>query len=341
VTWVAWRQQRVLFVSFAVATALLILWVVTSGVHEHALWHQYHQWPCHNGVGILRKNAAFCTSLYHQVAGSQSHDFWISDFAQVLAPSLGAVLGVSAIAGELERKTARLAWTQSLTRTRWLVTKTLVGLGEIVVLVVPLCVTLTWWVGVSRLGPRVAQTAYPLAGWLLGVYAVFTFVLVVFLGVLIRRSGPTIAALLLVIIGCSLLISQEVRTHLVPLNVATTTFQTVTKGDFTTGVTKGGAPANSWIIFSGFIPLDSNSAPASWAVESRIDNRVNRCENPSGSNSGESTNVCLRRLGLRNVQIYISDHEFWQLQLREGALYLIAGLLLFGTTVVVIRRIRV
>ncbi len=339
--WVAWRQQRVVFWLFAIAAALIIGWAVTSGLHEQSLWHQYQGAPCHNGSGFLAKYGNFCRTLGSQVRGTQSHNYLVSDFAQILGLVLGVVLGVRAIASELEQKTARLAWTQSLTRTRWLVTKTSVGLGLIVVLAVPMCVTFSWWVGASRIGPRIQSTAYPLAGWMLGVYPVFLYLLTILFAVLIRRSGWTVAVAVPVFIATLTLMSVEVRSHLVPVHVATTTFQTVTKGDFSTSLPEGGAPANSWIVFSGFIPIDSNSIPRSWANEVRFDDRVNHCENASATNSGTAMNLCLRRLGLRDVQVYVSDHEFWQLQLREGGLYLVTAALLFGASVVVIRRIRV
>jgi len=340
VTWVAWRQQRIVIGLFAVAAVLLIWWAVSSGLHEQSLWHQYLGPPCHNGRGVSYKKLAFCRSLYNEVHGLLSHNYLLSDFAQFFGLVMGVVLGVTAIASELERKTVRLAWTQSLTRTRWLVAKTSVGLVSIVVLIVPLSVTFSWWVGASRIGPRIQPTAYPLAGWLLGVYAVSIFILTMFLGALIRRAGPTVAVVVLVIIATSLFMTAEGRTRLVPIHTATTTFRTVTKGDFSTAVPKGGAPTNSWILFSGFAPIGTHTIPGE-ADQRRSDERMSRCESTSGANSGTVMNSCLRREGLRDVSFYVADHEFWQLQLREGGLYLTLDLLLFGGTVVLLRRIRV
>jgi hypothetical protein len=53
----------------------------------------------------------------------------------IVAPGLiGVFYGAPLIAGELETGTFRLAWTQSITRTRWLVVKLgVVGLGSMAV----------------------------------------------------------------------------------------------------------------------------------------------------------------------------------------------------------------
>lgn len=164
------------------------------------------------------------------------------------------VLGVGAVASELERKSARLAWTQSLTRTRWLVAKVLVGVGSIAVLLAPLCITFSWWAGASRYAPRGMPTALPLAEWMLGIYGVFAFAVVVFLGMLIRRAGWTISVGVAVFGLVFYTVGADVRSYLAPMNVAAVSHTMLTKRTAIIGVTTGGAPANGAAPLRGLSP---------------------------------------------------------------------------------------
>jgi hypothetical protein len=341
-TWVAWRQQRYVFWAFALVTVVLVGWALMSGLHEQSLWNQYHSLPCRGGNGFPVKYQSFCQNLFAKWSASGSHNNFIASFGLILAPLVGVVLGVGAVASELERKTARLAWTQSLTRTRWLAIKVLVGVGSMAVLLVPLCFTFSWWVGASRYAPRVMPTAFPFAGWMLGIYGVFAFAVVVFLGVLIRRAGWTIAVGLAVFGLVFYTVEVDVRSHLAPMNVAAVTQTMVTKGSAIVGVTTGGAPANGWLLFGGYRPLGSASAPSSWSVVTgRTNTLVQDCEAHSAASSNDVTSYCLHKLGLEDVEVYVSDHQFWTLQLREGGLYLVVAMLLLSLSAYVLRRIRI
>jgi len=44
-------------------------------------------------------------------------------------------------------------------------------------------------------------------------------------------------------------------------------------------------------------------------------------------------------LDVEQVSVYIAGDQFWTLQLREGVLYLIAGIMLAGGSLLIIRRI--
>jgi hypothetical protein len=44
-------------------------------------------------------------------------------------------------------------------------------------------------------------------------------------------------------------------------------------------------------------------------------------------------------LDVEQVSVYIPGDQFWTLQLREGVLYLVAGLILAGGSLLIIRRI--
>src|SRR5207247_399934 len=78
-----------------------------------------------------------------------SHDRFLQnalDLTARLAPALiGIFWGAPLLTRELETGTYRVAWTQSVTRSRWLLTKLgLVGLATVTVAGL-LMLTITWW----------------------------------------------------------------------------------------------------------------------------------------------------------------------------------------------------
>ncbi len=108
--------------------------------------------------------------------------------------------GAPLIARELETGTYRLAWTQGVTRARWLITRLAVVGGASMVAAGLMSWLLTWWsspidtLNASRFGTTVFDSAYiaPIG------YAAFGFALGVLAGVLWRRTVPAMATTLAV-----------------------------------------------------------------------------------------------------------------------------------------------
>jgi hypothetical protein len=336
-TWTAFRQQRYVFWAFALVTAALIGWALVSGSHEETVLAQWLAAPCNGGNGIPVKDYSQCLVLLHGAHGPQ--DGLIALFAFLLIILPGVLLGASAVARDLERGTVRLTWTQSVTRTRWYVTKVLVGLGSIAIIAVPLSLTFNWWVHASSYGPRISPNGFVLSGWMPLMISALCFAVTVFVGVMLRRAGWTLAVSLavLVLIGFS---EQNARYQLVPHSIVTNSTTTVTKGSTTVSTTYARPPANSWVLYSGYDPINSENIPSSWSVTLEMNAKVQACVNKSTVSSSQVEPRCLQKLGLRNVNIYVSDRQFWTLQLREGGLLLLGTVLLLGVGLVVIRKRR-
>lgn len=337
--WVAWRQQRYVWWGLCVVTVALVAWAVVSGLRVESLWHEYHAPPCRGGNGFAATYVNYCQRLGVEQQGAMAHDSIIALFAQVLAVAAGTLLGVG-VAGEFERTTTRLAWTQSVTRTRWLATKVSVGAVSMSLLLGPLCVTCWWWVRAARFAPRVTPTAFPVAGVMLGAYGLFAFALAVFLGALIRRTGWTTAAVVVAFALVLFGVQTDLRPHLAPLHVQSVTYYSISKGSVTAIVPTVYAPTTSWTVFQGYVHEPWNGAVPTWPTVLRANNQLQNCLARAGAGDLAHENECLRTLDLRNVQIYVANSEFWDLQLREGGLYLGASLLFIALGVVVVRRVR-
>src|SRR5262249_36768799 len=111
-TWLVWRQYRV---QGAIAVALLAAaaaGVLADGMQIASHWHT-----------ILVRCAGNSTCLQQQgslVNGVVSDLPYISLIVPVV---LGMLWGAPLVGHELEIRTSEFAWTQSVTRTRWLSVK--------------------------------------------------------------------------------------------------------------------------------------------------------------------------------------------------------------------------
>ncbi|HEX5505923.1 MAG TPA: hypothetical protein VFW96_25115 [Thermomicrobiales bacterium] len=137
--------------------------------------------------------------------------------ALLAAPALlGVFWGAPLVARELERGTFRLAWTQSVSRRRWLAVKLgVVGLASAAAAGL-LSLMGTWWFGpldrvhANRFDPAV----FDVRGVVPVGYALFAFALGVTAGVLLPRLLPAMATTLALFVGARLAVTTWIRPHL-------------------------------------------------------------------------------------------------------------------------------
>ncbi len=119
---------------------------------------------------------------------------------------LGAFWGAPLVAGELESGTYRLAWTQSITRTRWLAVKVgVIGLTSVAVTGL-LSLMLGAWSNAATNQDRFGTAMFGERGIAPIGYAAFGFALGVTAGLLIRRTVPAMAATLVAFMAVRIVI---------------------------------------------------------------------------------------------------------------------------------------
>lgn len=226
-TWVQFRLQT------AVAVLALAVVAVALALTGPQLAHRYHTdvAPC-----LVRAQAqaqaqdlgvcgATVSSFIHRDAPLQT----VLRDALLAAPALlGIFWGAPLIARELESGTFRLAWTQSVSRRRWLAVKLgVVGLASAAVAGL-LSLMVTWWFGpIDRVnanviwwqGPinlnlnRFDPPVFDMRGIVPIGYALFAFALGVTAGLIIRRILPAMAITLALFVGGRFAVTW-IRPHL-------------------------------------------------------------------------------------------------------------------------------
>jgi hypothetical protein len=101
-------------------------------------------------------------------------------------------------------------------------------------------------------------------------------------------------------------------------------------------------PENDWILVSGFVSRSSVGVPT-WNEVNALSARVYPCINSYPTKTASDLNkaeiACYKKFDVEDAVVYIPDSQFWTLQLREGLIYLSAGLVLVGGALVLTRRI--
>jgi hypothetical protein len=192
--WVTWRQHRGVLVSVPVAFAAAVAFMLVTGPkirHDDAA-----RLACHPAA------SAACAQLGNYFNSTDWHYANGIRVALLAAPVLLTMFAGPPVLGrELENGTFRYAWTQGIGRVRWTITK-LVFLGSLVtILAFAASQLFTWYFApflaaqnLSVLTPSVFGTralSYP-------AWTLTAFCLGAFLGMLIRRVLPAMAAALAV-----------------------------------------------------------------------------------------------------------------------------------------------
>jgi hypothetical protein len=246
-----------------------------------------------------------------------------------LTPALiGIFWGAPLISQELETGTFRLAWTQSISRNRWLAVKLgLVGLASLATAGL-LSLMVTWWASpIDRITPDGSRFAYEIFGARdltpLG-YAAFAFTLGVTVGLLVRRTLPAIAVTLAVFAAVQVAVTLWVRPHLfTPVRTVSALSPSAIYGMV------GKAPGGNIVSVQASVNI-----PGAWVYSSQV-------IIPDGSTSvvppracaSQSWNACLgalAKLHLRQAVTYQPASRYWAFQWTETGMYLLLALLLTG-----------
>jgi hypothetical protein len=203
----AWLQSRTQTLTTLAALAALAAVAAVTGIR---LSHLY------DSLVVPCAATGDCGLASGQFA---AHYTWLQRGLEILlrvAPAIvGIFWGAPLLARELETGTYRLAWTQGVTRSRWLATKLLLVGASAVAATGLLTLTTTWWfravdtVGTNQWDVFDRRNLVPVA------YAVFAFGLGAFLGTVIRRTLPAMAATLGIFAFTRIAVTAWVRPHLI------------------------------------------------------------------------------------------------------------------------------
>jgi ABC-type transport system involved in multi-copper enzyme maturation permease subunit len=313
-TWVTWRQYR--FQSALAVALLAALGVVLliSGLHGAWVWHSAlagcaKDNSCGNLGNLSLSNPAFTTLV-------------VATSAVPLLP--GLFWGAPMVASELEAGTNQFAWTQGITKRRWLTVKAGWLLLGAAILAGAVSAIVTWWSG-----PYNAYRAdgfdanrFDVTDIVPVSYALFAMALGICAGLLLRRTIPAMAVTLAGFAAVRVLTAQLLRPHyMTPITMYYNLAGNWSPPGAVLGVSQGIVGPN------GQAASAVGSGPSFNGISIPAE-----CQQPS------NIPACLAAHGYRGVTSYQPASRFWAFQGIETGIFVALAVILLGVAFWVLKR---
>jgi hypothetical protein len=319
----AWRQFRIEAVIAAAALVVVAIVLAITGPH---LVHVYDTEPndAASTYGAL-KPAVYVLAL-------------------ITPALLGLFFGAPLVARELETGTFRLAWTQSVSRSRWLVVKfALVG-GAVSALAGGLSLMAAWWANpINVLNEnRFSPANFGVFGIVPFGYALFAFALAATAGLLFRRTLPAMATTIVGYVGARLAATYWVRPHFeAPLHLALSLnkvsaygFSRTPSGDLTMAAIPPNM-SNAWPLSASIVDRAGHAPTSQYLGHACPTLLAGQGNAPGGGLQG-----CVAHLAARfhEVVTYQPAGRYWPFEIYETALFALVALALGALSVWWVRR---
>ena len=324
-TWLVWRQYRAQAAIASVLLATAAAVILADGFQIASHWHAVLV-TCAGNSACLQQQGPLVNGVVSDVP-----------YIALIVPAiLGMLWGAPLVAHELEARTSDFAWTQSVTRTRWLAVKAGWLLLAAAACGGAIAALTTWWSGPSN-----AQSAgafdpgqFDTQGIVPIGYAVFAMALGIAAGTVARRTLPAIAVALGGFIALRLVIADFVRQHYM---TAVTTYYNVT-GSFT-------PPGSAWVFSQGAVSKTGQVVPAGWGeLEPALPASCQKLLPGNGGpvpKSGSPLSAvfsCMQAHGWRGFATYQPSSRYWPFQGIETGIYVLLAAALIAVTFVIVRR---
>ena len=310
--WVTWRQHRSQLV--AGLGLLVALAVAAFGTHLpiQAAYHRDALSDC-----LPPTSRSGCDIIVRHFQGE--FDSWVAALRglAVLPALAGLFVGAPLLARELEHGTHRFAWTQGVTRRRWLLSKTaLLAAATIAGGAVASAIVMWWRSPFDTLQGRMAPSGFDVEGLVVPAYALFALAIGVLAGLVYRRTVAAMTATLVAFASIRFLVLKFLRPHfLAPLHntvIATDTARTT--GD--------------WVLSDVLVDAGGRRITAG-----REDLAVLHAQH-----AGIDPHTYLVTLGWKRVIAYQPAGRFWTFQLMEAGLFVALAVAVVLVTLWLVRR---
>ena len=324
--WVTWRQQRATLISVPAVLGAVAVFLVIVGLKVH---HDYAALVHCPLVGSGPNESQTCVQLFSHF---NSTDWPLGNTCAILislAPVLiGAFAGAPLLARELETGTYRYAWTQGLRRERQAIAKlALVGL-TLAVVAGAFGELFAWFFQPFLYTEQMnvlTETVFSARGLVFPAFTLLAFAIGAFLGMLLRRIIPAMAATL----GCYLvvrLIAWGVRKYY-PVSVVTSNSKIFSQFETPS------LPGFPWILSTWV--TGPGGRPASQAVTNQVESNLATSGTLHGPGPSAGASV---PPGYTEWNRWIPLSHFWPMQFIEAGWLLVLAIAFFAATVSLVRR---
>jgi hypothetical protein len=310
--WLTWRQHRSqllggLFLIFGIALATLLSGLpVRNAYHAQAL------------AGCLPPSArSGCDLIVRHFESEFVTGRQVARSLVLLPALLGLFVGAPLLARELEHGTHQLAWTQGLTRRRWLLSKaSLLGASSLLGACALAGLAMWWRQPFDAFEGRISPRVFDIEGIVVPAYALFALAVGILAGLLLRRTVAAMTVTAIVFLGVRLGVERLLRPHyLAPLHVSAE------------GTAPGSYPS-AWVVHDQLV--DASGTPIATAREDLAILHAQQAR--------LEPHAYISSLGWHRIVELQPGSRFWAFQAIESAVFVSLAVLLLVATVWLLRR---
>jgi hypothetical protein len=307
VTWLSWRQQRTETLLSAAVLALLAAFLAPEAIHLASVYD-------HDAIArcIGRKGGA-CRQTLSNFGAAAGFPRSIGGRFNLVPGLVGTALAASLLL-DLESGTIRLAWTQSVTRRRWIGTKFAINLTTALAAAGALSLLFTWYrAPLDKVYGRLDHASFDFEGTVPLGYVLFALALALAVGVLLRRAAPAMVVAFAAYVGSRVFVDYWLRQRFVtPLSA--------------TWRTTGSGPQldRAWVLSQGLSDKAGHPFTGGFGV-------LQSCARAVGQGAKGLDPACMARHGAGySHAVYQPATRFWEFQAIETALFVGVALLLIA-----------
>jgi ABC-type transport system involved in multi-copper enzyme maturation permease subunit len=330
VNWLVWRQHRKQFLILGALLALLAALLIPTGIQ---FWHTYQQ-----ALADCAQNPATpsCSDLPSNLFQA-NFDQILFRFVPAAVLSLPIILGIfwgaPLLAGEYAEGTDSLAWTQSVSRRKWLTVKLAWVLVATAVLSGAFTILITWWSTTpnSLYLTRFHDLHFSSQGIVPVAYALFAVALDIMVGAWTRRIMVAAGLALSLYIGLALIaVPNVVRPHfMAPVTVTAPMGPDALDAKIPTGA--------NWVLSQNIVDKNGkiydrfnlNNMPAQCRA---LIQQASPGNIRVKTGAGNTIDACLNDAGYYQVAKYQPAGRYWDFQWIEASIYLGLTIIAIGAT---------
>jgi hypothetical protein len=293
--WVTWRQHRLQAFATAGLLGLLAAAALVTDLPIRAAYHRHALSSCLPPT--TRSGCDLIVSHFRAEFGARLD---VVRYLVVLPALAGVFVGAPMLAREFEHRTLRLAWTQTVGRTRWMLSKTLLlALGTAVAAALLAVVVMWWRQPFDNIDGRMTPAGFDVEGLVVPAYAVFALALGVLAGVVLRRTVPAMSVAMAAFLAARLGIEKLLRPHYLPPSHSS--------------VPGVGAVASSrdWVLSNSLV-----DAAGRTITTAREDTAIVHAQH-----AGIDPQSYLATLGWHRAITFQAASRFWTFQLIEAGIF--------------------
>jgi hypothetical protein len=310
--WVTWRQNRIQLIAGGAVLLAVALLALATGPGIRSAYEQQDLAACLPPV-----TRSECEIIVRHFQSEHDSLVLVARYLVFLPALIAVFVGAPLLARELEHGTYRLAWTQGVTRRRWLLSQTLLlGAATLLGAMVLSAIVMWWRLPFDRIEGRMSPSRFEVEGAVVPAYAVFALALGVFSGALLRRVVPAMTVALAVFVATRLAVANLLRPrYLDPQH------------DTAVGLTPS-THAHDWVLSNSLVDAVGRTISAgreNLAIEHARSARIDAQE-------------YLLSLGWRRAVSFHPADRFWTFQAIEAGIFLALAALIVLATLRLVQR---